>query len=224
MGGGMALLVLATAAAAGSLQEPPAAGGEQVPKAVPAPSTRAGAPDPGAQPLKVDIGKAIAEVVARMLESPRFEAHVEVHDRYQEALDSHLRAEELACGATASGPPPYDEMARFRETRIPPHADLLAGAKWLAGKLKRQGTVKDGRYYLYSVTARSAPGRVVLVVRDGAISEASRSSVAGTNWELVGRYADRSSASEAVARLQRGGPVDGSEGARVLWAAPACPR
>ena len=115
-------------------------------------------------------------------------------------------------------------MSRFRETRIPPHADLLAGAKWLIGKLKRPSTVKGGRYYLYAVTALSAPGRKVLVVRDGAISEESRSSVAGTNWELVGRYADRSRASEAVARLQRRGSADGSEGARVLWAAPACPR
>ena len=224
MGSGMALLILATAAAAGTLQEPQPPGGEQFQKAVPEPSNLGGTFDSGAQHLKVDIGKAIAEVAARMLATPRFEEHVEVRDRYQEALNSYLRAADLGCGATAAGPPPYDEMNRFRETRIPPHADLLAGAKWLVGKLKRQGTIKGGRYYLYSVTAKSAPGRVVHVVRDGPISEDSRSSVPGTSWELVGRYVDQSKASEAVARLPRGGSADGSEESRVLWAATACPR
>jgi hypothetical protein len=223
MGSGMAVLILAVAVAAGGLQEGPPAGGAQVQKAVPAPATAGAAPDPAAPPLKIDIGKAIAEVVARMLATPHFDEHVEVRDRYQEALDSYLRAADLACGATASGPPPQDEMNRFRETRIPPHADLLAGAKWLVDKLKQQGTSRNGRYHLYSVRAKSAAGRVVYVVRDGAISEQGRSSVPGVTWDLVGRYADQSKASQAVAELLRSGSADGSKESRILWAATRCP-
>lgn len=218
------VLLLLVAATAGSSQDVHPAGREPVHEAVPGPSPAGATLDSGAQPPRVEIGKAVAEVVARMLAAPRFEEQVEVRDRYQEALDSYLRAANLDCGATASGPPSYDEMNRFRETRIPPHADLLAGAKWLVGKLKRPSASKVGRYYLYSVTARSAPGRVVHVIRDDAISEDSRSSVPGTTWELVGRYADQSKASEALARLQRGDLADGSERSRVLWAARSCPR
>jgi hypothetical protein len=206
-----------------SFQGPAPTSSGQVQTAPPAPSVPAGTPETGSPHLNVDIGKAIAEVVARMLATPRFEEHVEVRDRYQEALNSYLRASNLGCGATSSGAPPYDEMNRFREARIPPHADLLAGGKWLLGKLKRHGASKGGRFYLYSVGAKSAPGRVVYVVRDGAISEDSRSSVPGTSWELVGTYADQGKASAAVARLQRGGSADEVGRSQVLWATTGCP-
>lgn len=214
---------MVVAVAASGLQEPSPTGGGEAQKATPPPVSVAGAPS-GMPHLNADVGKAIAEIVARMLATPRFEEHVEVRDRYQEALNSYLHASDLGCGATSSGPPPYDEMNRFREARIPPHADLLAGGKWLLDKLKRHGASKGGRYHLYSVGAKADPGRVVYVVRDGAISEDSRSSVPGTSWELVGRYADQGKASEAVARLQRHGSAEESGGSQVLWAMTGCPQ
>ena len=109
------------------------------------------------------------------------------------------------------------------EARIPPSADLLAGGKWLLDKLKRRGASKGGRYHLYSVRAKAAPGRVVYVVRDGAMSEDSRSSVPGTVWELVGRYADPGKAAEAVARLQRHGSAEEPRSLQILWATTGCP-
>jgi hypothetical protein len=216
-------IVMAVVVGASGLQEPSPTGGGEAQKATPPPVTVAGAPDSGTPHLNADVGKAIAEIVARLLAMPRFEEHVEVRDRYQGALNSYLHASDLGCGATSSGPPPYDEMNRFREARIPPHADLLAGGKWLLDKLQRHGASKGGRYHLYSVSAKAAPGRLVYVVRDGAISEDSRSSVPGTRWDLVGRYADQGKASEAVARLQRHGSAGEPGSSQVLWATTGCP-
>ncbi len=216
--GTCAVLMLAAAVVAGSgPQQPEAAADAKVQKPGPVPPVESGTP------LKIDIGKAIAEVVAKMLATPRFEEHVEIHDRYQAALNAYLGAADLSCGPSESGPPPYDEMNRFRGTRTPPSADLLAGAKWLYRKLKGQGERKDRRYYVYSVGLRAAPDRVVYVVRDGPISEDSRSSVPGTTWELVGRFADQGKAAEAVSRLQRGmDTAEGAERSPVLWAASRC--
>lgn len=216
-------IVMTLAAAASGLQEPVSTGGGEAQKATPAPVSVAGAPDSGTPQLSADVGKAIAEIVGRVLAMPRYEEEIEVRDRYQEALNQYLQASDLGCGATSSGPPPLDEMNRFREARIPPSADLLAGGKWLLDRLKRRGASKGGRYHLYSVKAKAAPGRVVYVVRDGAMSEDSRSSVPGTVWELVGRYADQGKAGEAVARLQRHGSAEEPRSPQILWATTGCP-
>jgi hypothetical protein len=155
------LICVSTLATSGSTQEAPtppggapAATTSVPPSAAPG---RAAVADSSAKTLRIDLSTAISEVVARMLEAPRFEEHVEVRDHYQEALDVHLRAAELACGATESGPPSDGEMNRFRETRIPPHADLLAGTKWLNRMLRRLFSAKTPRYFLYSVRRVSAP-------------------------------------------------------------------
>ena len=182
---------------------------------------------PTVQPLTINIDRAISEMVARMLAIPRFEEHVEVRDHYQEALDAHLRAADLGCGATASGPPAQDEMNRFRGARIPAHADLLAAGKLLGRKVKGLFSRKKPRFFLYSVRRQDAPARVVYVVRDGRISEGARSSIPGTAWELVDSFADREKAADALTRLQRGFASTSGEGQDVpqtLWAATGCSR
>ena len=112
-------------------------------------------------------------------------------------------------------------MNRVAGTSIPPHADLLAGARWLFHK-SMNGSTASGRYYVYSVSMKSNPGRIVHVVRDGPIPENSRSLVPGTSWELVGRFADQSKAAEAIGRLQRGESVQSGTESRVLWTASRC--
>jgi hypothetical protein len=196
------------------------------------PGPQAGPEKPTAatlQPLTINMDKAVSEVVARMLAIPRFEEHIEVRDQYQEALEAHLRAADLVCGATASGPPPQDEMNRFRGAQIPPHADLLAAGRLIAKKVK--GLFSKGgkkpRFFLYAVRRKDEPTRAVYVVRDGPISEAMRASIPGTAWELVDRFAERDKAAEALTRLQRGVAFDSSkrdDAPRTLWAATGCSR
>jgi hypothetical protein len=211
----MALLLAARAPVCGA-QEPQEAGS---PKPKP---ELAGPPAPETQPVTVDLGTAIAEVVGRMLATPHFQEHVEVRDRYQEALNAYLRSADMTCGPRG-GPEssPYDDMNRVAGSSPPPSADLLAGAKWLFHKA-RKGSAASGRYYVYSVSMNSNPGRIVHVVRDGPIPESSRSRVPGTSWQLVGRFADQSSAAGAIGRLQRGESVQSGTESRVLWAASRC--
>jgi hypothetical protein len=225
------LICVSTLATGGSTQEAPTPpGGAPAATASVPPSAapgRAAVADRSARAPGIDLSTAISELVARMLETPRFEEHIEVRDRYQEALDAHLRAAELACGATESGPPSDGEMNRFRETRIPPHADLLAGAKWLNRKLRRLFSAKTPRYFLYSVRRVCAPERVVYVVRDGPISEDARSSVPGTVWGLVASFVDRGKAADALNRIQRGlaeSSAARQDSPRTLWAATGCRR
>ena len=200
------------------------AAAQQAPAPTAAP---AGPAPPSAPPLTIDMDRAISELVARMLAVPRFEEYVEVHDRYQEALDAYLSAVDLTCGATSSGPPPQDEMNRFRGAQIPPTADLLAAGKLVAKKVKGLFKKKRPRFFLYSVRRKDAPARVVYVVRDGRISEGARASIPGTAWELVDSFSDREKAAEALTRLQRGFASTSAEGhdvPRTLWAATGCSR
>jgi hypothetical protein len=198
---------------------PPGGAPAVVSPAPPSPSTGTApvaAPTPAA-PLKFDMNRAIAEMVARMLAIPRFEETIEVRDRPQEALEAHMRAANLECGATESGPPSNDEMNRFREARMPPSADFRAAARLLHRKVKGLFSPKKPRYFVYSVQRPATPERVVYVVRDGPVSEDARSSVPGTAWELVASFVDRRSAADAVNRLQRGS-VATQNAPQTLWA------
>ncbi len=218
MGSYVVALLLAALAPVSGAQEPPAAGSPKPEQAGPPPPPQAS----DAQPFKVDLGTAIAEVVGRMLSTPHFQDHVEVRDRYQDALDAYLRSADIACGPRGGPEPsPYDDMNRVAGTSIPAHADLLAGVRWLFHKGKKDSAASSGRYYVYSVSMTSNPGRIVHVVRDGPIPENSRSRVPGTSWQLVGRFADQSKAAEAIGRLQRGESVQRTE-SRVLWTASRC--
>lgn len=183
--------------------------------------TMAAAPS-GAGSLKFDLNRAINEAVAHMLATPRFQETIEVRDPPQEALEAHVRAANLQCGATAAGPPSYDEMNRFRETKRPPTADLLAAGKLLHRKLKGLFASTKPRYFLYSVQRTATPGRAVYVVRDGPVPEDARWSVPGTTWDLITSFADRRTAAEALERLQRGSAAPDAPG--TLWAATACGR
>ena len=192
------------------------------------PPAPAGPPRPGArpprQPRPIGLDEAMSEVLARLLAIPRFEDTVEVRDRYQEALDRHLRAADLACEVTSSGPPGDAEMNRFSANPKPPSADLLAAGELLGRKVKGLFSQKKPRFFLYSVHREAAPERIVYVVRDGPVSEDVRSSVPGTEWELVDRFADRGQAVDALSRLDRGLAVtdEDSEAPRTLWAATGC--
>jgi len=177
--------------------------------------------------LKVDMGAIVAKAVAEILAAPRFEEQVEVRDRFQESLNRYLAPSGTACGATASGPPPPDEMNRFRAHPTPPTADLLAGLKWLHRKVKGLSAQKLPRFFLYRVRSKSAPERFVYVVREGAVSENDRASAPGTEWELLTTFTDAGRAAETLTRLQRGLTVpsrpDEPRGT-ALWAVPPCPR
>jgi hypothetical protein len=218
-----AALISSLIAATALAQEPPAS-----PPAPPAsgPSGRAAAPAPPAAPPKPDYGRAVAEAVARILATPRFEEQVEVRDTYQEALGRYFAEAELTCGTTESGPPPEDELNRFRAHPVPPHADLLAGFKWLHQKVRGLDSRKKPRYFLYQVHLESAPERFVYVVNEGALSESDRASAPGTEWELLAGYADASKATEALTKLQRRMSAPSApEQTRglALWAARRCP-
>jgi hypothetical protein len=93
-------IVMAVAIGASGLQEPPATGGGEAQKATPPPVSAAGAPDSEATHLNADVGKAIAEIVARMLAMPRREEHVEVAD---EARSGRSLAADPRCWAGSSG-------------------------------------------------------------------------------------------------------------------------
>jgi hypothetical protein len=187
--------------------------------------SRPEAAGPTAAPTgRIEIGHAVAEAVAKMLATPRFEEQIEVRDRYQEALDAMLRSANLECGATSSGPPTPDEMSRFDGREIPPTADLLAGLKWLHGKLTKRESPARPRYFLYSVHLRSTPARSVYVVRDGVLPDDARASVPGAEWVLVASYADRDAATKDLARLQRGAAAPDRPAPPALWAASVCPR
>jgi hypothetical protein len=175
--------------------------------------------DPSDKPLSLDLDTVTSAVLARMLAIPRFEEEVEVRDRYQEALDAHLRAAELECGATSSGPPRDDEMNRFSANPKPPSADFVAAGKLLFSR-------KKPRFFLYSVRREAVPERVVYVVRDGPVSEDARSSIPGTAWALVEKFADRGKAADALSRLERGFVTtdETPDTPRTLWAATGCGR
>jgi hypothetical protein len=194
------------------------AGGATAARERPAPE------DPSAEPMTIDLDTAFSRVLARMPWTPRFEEEVEVRDRYQEALDAHLRAAELKCGATSSGPPGPDEMNRHSANPKPPSADLLAAGELTFRKLKGFLTRKQPRFFLSAVHREDAPERVVYVVRDGPISENARSSIPGTAWELVARFVDREEAANALRRREAGrAATEGSQdGPRTLWAATSC--
>ena len=184
-------------------------------------------PSTAPPPLKIDMGRAIGEAVARMLATPRFEEQVEVRDTYQEALARYFAADRLSCGATESGPPQQDEMNRFRTHPIPPHADLLAGFKWLHRKLKGAPARSAPRFYLYWVRLKAEPERFVYVVREGPVSDNDRAAAPGTEWELLASLADSTRAADAVTRLNRGESTPSTVEPRravTLWAAPRCSR
>ena len=179
------------------------------------------------QPLAINIDRAISEVVARMLAIPRFEERIEVHDRYQDAIDAYLRGADLACGASASRPAAPDQTRRVGgvETAATPTADLLAAGKLLAEKVKGLFGKKTPHFFLYSVRRQDTATRVVYVVRDGRISEAEAVAIPGMSWELVDSFADRDRAAEALTRLQRGSsPIAGQDAPGTLWAATGCSR
>jgi hypothetical protein len=212
------LLALSTQAAAPSTQAAPA-----TPAATPTP--KPDAKPAAAAPAKIDVGNGIADVAARMLATPRFEDQIEVRDRYQEALNAYLWSSDTSCSTAAPQASPYDEMNRVAGTAPPPSADLLAGLRWLFHKPKGgKAVTADGRYYVYSVSLKANPGHIVNVVRDGPISEGSRSSIPGMDWQLVGRFSDKTSASQAIYRIQRGSAPERGTEPSVLWATNRCPR
>jgi hypothetical protein len=218
--GAVILLWLASSAVAQDKPETPVA-------PAPVPPAGSGASAEEQPRLKVDMGRAIAEAVARILATPRFEEQVEVRDTYQEALGRYFVATDLSCGTTESGPPQADELERFRTHPVPPHADLLAGFKWLRHKLRRATMPKKPRYFLYWVHLKDSPERFVYVVREGRISENDRAVAAGTNWELLAGFAEAGQAAEAVTRLSRRVAAPSSPehaGGVTLWAASKCRR
>lgn len=224
----VAVISLWLAAAWPAQELPPAQGTPAAPQATAQEAPRAESDHTGAAPPpKIDMGRAIAEAVARMLATPRFEEQVEVRDTYQEALARYFAADRLSCGATESGPPPQDEMNRFRTHPIPPHADLLAGFKWLHRKLRGTTARSAPRFYLYWVRLKAAPERFVYVVHEGPIAENDRLAAPGTEWELLTAFPDAAKAADAVTRLSREvsspSTVEPSR-AVTLWAARHCPR
>lgn len=216
-----AVCVLAALSFAASAQQPP-------PAPAPAPPSAA-VPSVSEQEahLKIDMGSLVARAVAQMLATPRFEEQVEVRDRFQESLDRYLGSGAIACGATESASPARDAMNGFRAHPVPPTADLLAGLRWLHGKMKGVAAKKPPRFFLYWVRSKSAPERFVYVVREGPVSENDRASVPGTEWELLTSFVDAGKAAETLARLQRGiSPPSRPEASRGagLWAVPRCGR
>jgi hypothetical protein len=183
-------------------------------------------PPPETEPLKVDINQKIAELVAQILATPRFEEEIEVRDHFQEALDAHLHAAELQCGTTAAqSRSVHHELDRYGANPKPPSADLLTPAKLLFGKLKGLFSRNTPRYFVYSVRPDDAPERVLYVVLDGPISATLRYSVPGTSWELLAKYSDREKAADSLTRLERGdAPIRDADAAtaRTLWAATRC--
>jgi hypothetical protein len=171
--------------------------------AAPAPS-----PIPTASPapkhLLLDIDRHIDDVLAREKTSglPRFEDRIEVTDRAQAALESLLRGAELACSPSSTGPPPTSELNAFKTVPIPPYADFIAGAKAILKSLKRMNPRKGTpRWVLYGVRRGDT---MRLVLREGEIPVSVRLSVPGTTWEEFARFHDRSEATTALRRLERG--------------------
>jgi len=205
--------------------------GQEAPQAPPAPAERqppvVSSPAPPTPELKVDMGRIVAMAVAQILATPRFEEQVEVRDRFQDSLDRYLVATDVSCGATESGPPPQDELNRFRAHPIPPHADLLAGFRWLHRKLRASTARKNARFFLYWVHLKGAPERFVYVVREGPMSENDRALAPETEWELLAGFVDGGIAADTLSRLQRGVSTPSSPQetrGMALWAMRKCSR
>lgn len=216
-----AVVIAICVAGSAMAQEKP----ESPPAPAPSQPSTGSAPAPPTAPLKLDIGRAVAEAVARILATPRFEEQIEVRDTYQDALGRYFVASELGCGTTESGPPQQDELNRFRAHPVPPHADLLAGFKWLHEKIRGVSARKKPRFYLYWVHLKAAPERFVYVVREGPISENDRALVPETEWELLTGFVDAAKAADALTKLQRRTSTPSApEQTRglTLWAARRC--
>jgi hypothetical protein len=162
------------------------------------------------EPLKVDLQRAIDEVMARHAREdlPRFEEKVEVRDRVQEAIDSRLVGIEQECDEAESGPPNHAELNRYRTYPVPVHWDYLAVAKFLVKTVKKRFGSKEPRYFIYAVRRPAAVGQPSgvpeLMLREGAISEAARSAVPGTSWELRASFRERDEALRGLTRLRQG--------------------
>jgi hypothetical protein len=165
-------------------------------------------------PLKLDIDKAVRDVLARQRahELPHFEERIEVRDAYRDALEAHLHGAELECGASAWGPPTRYEMNGYRGSPIPVHADFTAGAKLLYSMLEGLFSSKEPRWFLYAVRRTTQPGapgpdRITYVIREGRVPEHARLSVPGTSFDLIAGFRGRTEASSALRRLERGFPT-----------------
>ncbi len=223
-----------------ALAAPPAAGLQEAqppPAPPPPPGT---APAPARPRLKLDIGKAIAEVMERARQEglPRFEESMEVRDRAQDAVEDRLRGVDLECGAPETGPPTGSEMNPYRSAAIPPHADFLAAGKALFKATKKAlSSATVPRYFLYAVHRRPAPEAastaeaapvaetVSYVLREGPVAEGARASVSGTSWELIASFGDRGEAAAALKRLENGfaSPQREHEDGRLPpWVATTC--
>lgn len=162
------------------------------------------------QPLKIDLHAAIDEVMARHARDdlPHFEEKVEVRDREQEAVNSRLVGIEQECDEAESGPPNHAELNRYRTYPVPPHWDYVAVAKFLFKTARRQFGSKEPRYFIYAVHTATRDGKAgpapELVMREGAISEAARSAVPGTGWDLMASFRERDEALRGLARLRQG--------------------
>src|SRR5262245_45642229 len=116
MGSCLIALLLAAGGQAAPPQAPTATP-TPAPTPAPAPAQQIVGPPPPSDSAPMDLGTAIAGVVGRMLSVPRFEEHLEVRDRYQEALDAYLKSADIACGPKGGpDPTPYDDMNRVAGT------------------------------------------------------------------------------------------------------------
>lgn len=172
----------------------------------PAPTPTPGPDSPRAAPaprLRLDLDRHLDAVVKRHDDGKlRFEDRIEVTDRAQERLEALLRGVELACSASAGGPPQTSELNAYRTVPIPPYADFIAAARALVKALKRINPWKgEPRFVLYALH-RGDDLRFLL--REGELSLALRLAVPGTNWDEIARFHDRGDATTALRRLERG--------------------
>ncbi len=180
-----------------------AAAGSPTTAAVPPPPAPAPTPTPRPPRLRLDLDRHLDAIVKRHDDGrPRFEDRIEVTDRAQDALEALVRGAELACSASAGGPPTTSEMNAYKTVPIPPYADFIAAAKALVKALRRINPWKgEPRFVLYALR-RGDDLRFVL--REGELPLSLRLATPGTSWDELARFHDRGEATTALRRLERG--------------------
>ena len=191
---------------------------EPIPSPRPSPSPPAARN--GGERLRLDVQKHVEKILEeeereRLL---RFEERVEVEGRSaEEVLADHFKGIDLECGPTSAGAPTDLETREFRPHPAP-HADLMALAQALMGRLKGGG---PDRYFLYRVQRGTS---LSYLVRPDRIPATWSEGVAGATFELIEGFPDLKSATTAWRRLERGLPAErATDGAPPpLWATSPC--